>query len=30
MLIFVQTFTGKTITLDVKEDDFIENIKAKI
>jgi large subunit ribosomal protein L40e len=30
MQIFVKTFTGKTITLDVEPSDTIENIKAKI
>ena len=28
--IYVKTLTGKTITLDVEPDDFIENVKAKI
>jgi len=30
MLIFVKTFTGKTITLEVESTDSTENIKAKI
>ncbi len=30
MQIFVKTFTGKTITLDVEPSDSIENIMAKI
>ena len=30
MQIFVQTLTGKTITLDVEPSDTIENVKAKI
>jgi hypothetical protein len=30
MQIFVQTLTGKTITLDVEPCDTIENVKAKI
>jgi ubiquitin len=30
MQIFVKTFTGKTITLDVEGSDSIENVKAKI
>ena len=30
MQIFVQTLTGKTITLDMKPSDTIENVKAKI
>jgi len=30
MHIFVKTFTGKTITLDVESADTIENIKSKI
>jgi ubiquitin len=30
MQIFIKTFTGKTITLDVESTDLIENIKAKI
>jgi ubiquitin len=30
MQIFVKTFTGKTITLDVEPSDSIENVKAKI
>jgi ubiquitin len=30
MQIFVKTFSGKTITLDVEASDSIENIKAKI
>jgi len=30
MQIFVKTFTGKTITLDVEASDSIENVKAKI
>ena len=30
MLIFIKTITGKTITLEVKASDTIENVKAKI
>ena len=30
MHIFVKTFTGKTITLEVESTDLTENIKAKI
>jgi ubiquitin-large subunit ribosomal protein L40e len=30
MQIFVETLTGKTITLDVEPSDSIENVKAKI
>ena len=30
MQIFVKTFTGKTITLEVEGSDSIENVKAKI
>ena len=30
LLIFVKTFTGKTITLDVEASDTIDNVKAKI
>jgi ubiquitin C len=30
MLIFVKTLTGKTITLDVKSSDTVENVKEKI
>ena len=30
MLIYVKTLTGKTITLDVKPADTIENVKKKI
>ncbi|XP_019598213.1 ubiquitin-ribosomal protein eL40 fusion protein isoform X1 [Rhinolophus sinicus] len=30
MQIFVKTLTGKTITLEVKPNDTIENVKAKI
>lgn len=30
MQIFVKTFTGKTITLEVKNSDTIDNVKAKI
>jgi len=30
MRIFVKTFTGKTITLDVEASDTIDNVKAKI
>merc|ERR1711892_1527244 len=30
MQIFVKTLTGKTITLEVKASDTIENVKAKI
>jgi len=30
MKIFVQTWTGKTITLDVEHNDSIEQIKVKI
>merc|ERR1711964_675035 len=30
MQIFVKTLTGKTITLDVKASDTIDNVKAKI
>ena len=30
MQIFIKTFTGKTITLQVKSFDTIENVKAKI
>ena len=30
MQIFVKTYTGKTITLDVEPSDTIENVKAKI
>ena len=30
MQIFVNTFTGKTITLDVEPNDTITNVKAKI
>ena len=30
MQIFVQTLTGKTITLDVEPSDTIENVKQKI
>jgi hypothetical protein len=30
MQIFVKTLTGKTITLEVKPSDIIENVKAKI
>ncbi len=30
MQIFVQTLSGKTITLDVEASDSIENVKAKI
>jgi len=30
MQIFVKTFTGKTITLDVEASDSIDNVKAKI
>ncbi|KAL4831060.1 hypothetical protein H8958_006595 [Nasalis larvatus] len=30
MQIFVKTLTGKTITLEVKPSDTIENVKAKI
>jgi len=30
MQIFVQTLTGKTITLEVEASDTIENVKAKI
>ena len=30
MQIFVKTFTGKTITLEVESTDTIENIKSKI
>ena len=30
MQIFVQTLTGKTITLDVEASDTIENVKQKI
>ena len=30
MHIFVKTFTGKTITLDVESTHSIENVKAKI
>merc|ERR1712019_321526 len=30
MQIFVKTFTGKTITLDVEASDTIDNVKAKI
>ena len=30
MQIFVKTLTGKTITLDVKENELIEQIKYKI
>ena len=30
MQIFVKTFTGKTITLEVKSSDSIDNVKAKI
>ena len=30
MQIFVQTLTGKTITLDVEPSDTIDNVKTKI
>jgi ubiquitin len=30
MQIFVKTLTGKTITLEVKPSDSIENVKAKV
>lgn len=30
MQIFVNTLTGKTLTLEVQPEDTIENIKAKI
>ena len=30
MQIFVKTFSGKTITLEVESSDTIENVKAKI
>lgn len=30
MQIFIKTLTGKTITLDVELDDFIETVKMKI
>ena len=30
MQIFIKTLTGKTITLEVENNDTIENIKAKI
>ena len=30
MQIFVKTFTGKTITLEVEGSDTIDNVKAKI
>ena len=30
MLIFVQTLTGKVITLEVEASDTIENVKSKI
>ena len=30
MQIFIKTLTGKTITLDVKPSDTIENVKQKI
>ena len=30
MQIFVKTLTGKTITLDVENNDTIDNVKAKI
>ena len=30
MQIFVKTLTGKTITLDVEENELVDNVKAKI